>query len=209
MRSPVDARARRPCTTSTSRPATTSERRQQATVELDRAHVRARVGERDRERPDPGTDLDDPRRPAPRPPAARCAAPCSGRPRSSGPAPATAAPRDAASNSRILGDGQRHRVDAEDPRRVRARHRRDFRRLNPPRPGQRLAHRDHVRGLVRLAPVRLRREERRVGLDEDAFGRCVPGRFPQRVRVLERHDPAERQVAAALERARALLPARR
>ena len=36
------------------------EDRHEMTIELDRAHVRARVGQRDRERTDAGTDLDDP-----------------------------------------------------------------------------------------------------------------------------------------------------
>ena len=52
--------SRRPATISTSRPATTSvEDRHQVPVELDRAHVHARVGQLDGERSDTRADLDD------------------------------------------------------------------------------------------------------------------------------------------------------
>ena len=71
------------------------------------------------------------------------------------------------------------------------------------RRGERGADERHVRGLVRLAPVRHRREVRAVGLDEHPVGGRERGRGAHVVGRLERHDAAERQVAVAVERERA------
>ena len=52
--------------------------------------------------------------------------------------------------------------------------------------------------LVRPAAVRVRREERRVGLHEQLVGRHHGGRLPQRAGVAERHGPGEGQDVARL-----------
>jgi hypothetical protein len=52
-----------------------------------------------------------------------------------------------------------------------------------------------------------RREVRRIGLDQDAVRGCQRGGGAQVVRVAERHDAAERQVRAEIERAARLVGA--
>ena len=138
-------------------------------VELDRAHVRTGVGQRDGERTDAGSDLDDP---------------LAGLQLGEADDPARGvlvgeevlAERlrrpDPVAREELADLARASPVDAEGAHRVRARELRDLLRLDPTRPRQRRADRDHERGFVRLPAERLRREERRVGLDEDAVGRA-------------------------------------
>ena len=69
--------------------------------------------------------------------------------------------------------------------------------------GERGSDVDDERRLVRLPAVRDGREERGIGLDEHPVERRGRGRGADVVGVLERHDAAERERRAELQRTRA------
>src|SRR5947209_8359905 len=82
---------------------------------------------------------------------------------------------------------------------IRGRDRRDFLDGNPPQRRQQLRHFDYVRRLVVASAIRHRREERRVGFDEDAIVRQRFRAGAQRLGGAEGDDAGERNVVAGAD----------
>ena len=167
----------------------------------DRARPRARARRRRTTRASANRGRARPRRRgrrAARRRGARCARPCWCRRGSAGRAPCSAAARAprAARGSRV-GVTARRRTPAPRSSRVSSA---ISLGVDVARGRERRADERHVRGLVRLAPMRHRREVRAVGLDEHPIGGRERGRGAHVVGRLERDDAAERQVAVAVER---------